>query len=65
MRPSRLRPLSRFARCGRYYTELLQLYKAIGIPFYLSSGDGVSAELPVPHSGSTAACVRVGSLATL
>jgi hypothetical protein len=24
----------------RYYTELLQLYKAIGIPFYLSSGDG-------------------------
>ena len=43
----RLWRLSRFARRNRYYTELLQLYKAIGIPFYLSSGDGESAERSV------------------
>lgn len=29
----------------RYYTELLQLYSAIGIPFYLSSGDGCFQDL--------------------
>lgn len=28
-----------------YYTELLQLYRAIGIPFYLSSGDGCFQDL--------------------
>ena len=29
----------------RYYTELLQLYAAIGIPFYQSSGDGCFQDL--------------------